>query len=689
MSISSSGDARSRLFIFLRAVFRRLPLSTHSRDVLRNRFLERFPRIRPELPRAHAAAVGTGVPLRAPGSSDQPAIGHVPQRSGAMPEARPARLVAFYLPQFHPIPENDRWWGTGFTEWRNTARALPQFEGHSQPRVPADLGYYDLRSAQVLRAQAALAQSYGIEGFCSYFYWFAGHVLLEAPLRNWLEHEDIALPLCLCWANENWTRTWSGRGQDVLIGQRHSAADDLAFIAYIAPYLRDPRYLRIDGRPMLLVYRPGLLPDAAATAERWRHWCRENGVGELHLAYVQSFERPTPESIGFDAAVEFPPNLTSLPTLAPAQTLLNPDYAGEILDWRVLARNAIDRDEPGYLLYPGVNPGWDNEPRRPSRGRSLLHASPRGYRDWLRRAIQRVQSRPASQRLVFVNAWNEWAEGAVLEPDARLGHAWLDATRQALHPAKSSSPSPVAIIHAFYPEVLREILEALLASTLQWRVIVTTSAEKLDAVNAVIASSAMGCEVRVYENRGRDILPFLHVADALLNEGVDVVLKLHTKRSVHRRDGAQWRQEVIDRLTSPARASIILDAYRKNPRLGLVAPEGHTPRLSFYWGANADSVARLASVIGIPPVDVEEDRFIAGSMFWTRLEALRPLLDAHLDTWRFEREVGQVDGTTAHAIERLTIVVAKAAGYATLTASTVAGDHEPDPDAHYSYAQPS
>ncbi len=241
-------------------------------------------------------------------------------------------------------------------------------------------------------------------------------------------------PMCLCWANENWSRQWDGRAEDVLIGQQHSADDDLAFIAHVAPYLRDPRYLRMGNKPMLLVYRPGLLPDPRDTAQRWRVWCRANGVGEIHLAYVQSFDRVDPRTIGFDSAVEFPPNNTTLKPITSTQRLINPEFDGDVFDWRELAESAIGAADPAYPLHPGVNPSWDNEARRSGRGRIFAHASPRRYRDWLRHAVSVARRRTPDAPLVFVNAWNEWAEGAVLEPDRRLGHAWLEATRSALQP---------------------------------------------------------------------------------------------------------------------------------------------------------------------------------------------------------------------------------------------------------------
>ena len=524
---------KNSLFYSLRFGFRLIPLKESTRDGLRQWFLDRFGNLTPTGPRGQASP--TNKNRRAYARADGRAIGYVPHAKAELPDPLPATLVAFYLPQFHAIPENDEWWGKGFTEWRNVTRALPQFEGHAQPRLPGDLGFYDLRDSEVMREQARLAREYGVGAFCFYFYWFGGKMLLETPLRNWLADPTLDLPFCLCWANEKWSRRWDGRGDDILINQQHSAEDDLAFIAHVAEYLRDPRYLRVDGKPMLLVYRPGLLPDAAATARRWRSWCHENGIGDIHLAYVQGFERPGPGDIGFDAAVEFPPNLHNPASVAARQRLINPEYHGEVLDWRELVRAAKQRRPHDYPLYPAVNPGWDNEPRRSGKGRVYLHCSPRGYRDWLVHAIRTLPaSAAASQRLVFINAWNEWAEGAVLEPDARLGYAYLEATRQAQVSAAGSAPStvpkPCAVIHAWYLDAFDELLESLLASGVDWRLVVTTTAEHAGDVRARLAAFPMTSEVVVHENRGRDILPFLHVANRLLDEGVEVVLKLHTKQ---------------------------------------------------------------------------------------------------------------------------------------------------------------
>ena len=679
---------RDMAFRGLRFAFRLLPLDPGTRDRWRTRFLQRYPGMAPMTPRGQSVSV---VPRRAVLRADQPAIGWVARRSEPLPSPLPATLVAFYLPQFHAIPENDAWWGHGFTEWRNVSRALPQFEGHAQPRLPGDLGFYDLRNPKTLPEQARLAREYGVGAFCFYFYWFAGKRLLEAPLEQWLADRSIDFPLCLCWANESWTRRWDGREADVLIAQAHDAADDIAFIAHVGRYLRDPRYQRVEGKPLLLVYRPGLMPDPRATADRWRAWCRDAGIGEITIAYMQSFERPDPRDIGFDAAVEFPPNLSTPANITPRQRLLDRDYTGEVLDWRQLAAGFRDKPLPDYRLFPGVNCGWDNEPRRPGRGRTWLHASPRGYRDWLRNTMQeRLASRPTHDRLVFVNAWNEWAEGAVLEPDARLGHAWLQATRAALQDVAAGGPAsaarPCIVVHAWDPEAFDDILAVIADSGVPARLVVTTSPERDAVIRERLARSGLDAELEVRENRGRDILPFLHVASRLLDEGEDIVLKLHTKRSSHRTDGDAWRRELLGLLFAADRAPRILAAFASDPSLGMVAPEGHVQLLAHYPGANTDAVEYLARRIGVEAPNQATTSFVAGSMFWCRLEALRSLLDAHLDEWEFEMESGQVDGTFAHAVERIMSMAVQASGYHATTAAAACGASVDLPSHPYPYA---
>lgn len=368
----------------------------------------------------------------------------VPEFRGAAPPSSGVQLIAFYLPQFHAIPENDAWWGEGFTEWTNVRTATPQFPRHYQPRVPIDTGYYDLRDPDVMRRQVELAKRYGIGGFCFYFYWFAGHRLLETPLLNYLNDPSIDLPFCLCWANENWTRRWDGREQDLLIGQKHSPEDDLEFIKYVSRYISDPRYIRIGDRPLLLVYQPALFPDAAATVLRWREWCRENGVGELYVAMVQSLKDLDPRPYGMDAAIEFPWH-TGLPTDITAHLLpANSEFTGYVFDWPDYAAKCEEQPDQPWTQIRGVMPGWDNTPRLNSAAHLFQGHSPTNYSRWLRSAMRwtLAQSRPREERLLFVNAWNEWGEGAYLEPDQRFGYAFLQATRDATEAVARQADDP-------------------------------------------------------------------------------------------------------------------------------------------------------------------------------------------------------------------------------------------------------
>jgi len=345
------------------------------------------------------------------------------------------KVLAFYLPQFHPIPENDHWWGAGFTEWSNVTRAVPNFVGHYQPRLPADLGFYDLRVPEVMEAQAALARRYGIHGFCCYYYWFAGKRLLEAPIERMLAAGKPDIPYCLCWANENWTRRWDGEDHDVLIAQKYSPRDDEAVILDLIRHFRSGNYIRIDGKPLLLVYRVTMFPDFRATAERWRRVCRREGVGDIYLAMVESFDLvhagADPAAFNCDASVEFPPLGMAQPR-PPSGAVTNPDFVGQVADYRDIAARFCARPLPAHTRFRGVMPGWDNTARRQNNSFCFEHATPGAFQAWLETAIAHTRTQyHGDERIVFLNAWNEWAEGAYLEPDRRFGHTFLEAVRNA------------------------------------------------------------------------------------------------------------------------------------------------------------------------------------------------------------------------------------------------------------------
>jgi glycosyltransferase involved in cell wall biosynthesis len=349
------------------------------------------------------------------------------------------RLIAFFLPQFHPIPENDRWWGKGFTEWTNVTKARPLFPDHYQPRLPADLGFYDLRMPEVRAAQAELARAYGIHGFCYYHYWFDGQLLLEQPFDEVLRRGEPNLPFCLCWANEPWTRRWDGRAGDILQAQSYSAADDLAHIRWLMPALADPRAITIDGKPVFIVYQSKDLPDPGRTADIWREEVLKAGLPGVYLISCETgwdagWDATT---AGFDAKVQFQPQFA---ILFGSGTQIDVGSSGKlrVFDyqkaWSALANPAA----VSYKRFDTVCPSWDNTARAGERGVVLHGSTPQAYQRWLEHAIQKLAAEPRDHRIVFLNAWNEWAEGCHLEPDQRYGRAYLEATRRALASARRS-----------------------------------------------------------------------------------------------------------------------------------------------------------------------------------------------------------------------------------------------------------
>lgn len=343
------------------------------------------------------------------------------------------QLIVFYLPQFHTIPENDMWWGKGFTEWTNVTKAVPRFVGHYQPRLPGELGFYDLTQIDILRRQAALAHCYGVAGFCFHHYWFSGRRLLEQPIELLLSNPDIDMPFCINWANESWTRRWDGYEKSILLEQRHSPEDDIAFAKSLEPYFRDPRYIRIAGRPLLMLYRPGILPDAAATVARWRKHYIEAGIGDPYITMAQAFGEGDPAKYGMDAAIGFPPFWAGGPKMQDL-TLFDSKYRGDVVDYEAMATATIAGYTTNHRVFPGVCPSWDNEARKPGKGSCFTGSTPEAYGRWLNAACNAsMRAFPKDERFVFINAWNEWAEGAHLEPDRHFGYAYLAQTARVLN----------------------------------------------------------------------------------------------------------------------------------------------------------------------------------------------------------------------------------------------------------------
>src|SRR4029077_7212846 len=312
------------------------------------------------------------------------------------------RLIAFYLPQFHPVPENDRWWSKGFTEWTNVAKAKPLFKGHYQPQLPADLSFYDLRVPEVREAQVKLAREHGIYGFCYYHYWFNGRRLLERPFNDVLASGKPDFPFCLCWANENWTRRWDGLDQEILMTQEYSVKDYRAHLRAILPAFQDRRYIRVHEKPVFLIYRASNLPDAELAVETWQDEALKLGLPGLYLCNVEStsLDYGLGPKAGFDASVEFAPDWECLgPPLRCGNLAwrllrklgLSSSAYGEhwITNYDTLKENMLQKPLPTYLRYPCVTPGFDNSARCKS-GAVIFHGStPQKYRDWLERVLDK------------------------------------------------------------------------------------------------------------------------------------------------------------------------------------------------------------------------------------------------------------------------------------------------------------
>jgi lipopolysaccharide biosynthesis protein len=561
----------------------------------------------------------------------------VERKHGPLGEEAPrVKVVAFYRPP-SPVVRPAGGDREGAADWTDVSGAVPQYVGHDQPRFPGELGYYDYRIVGVLRRQTELAAQYGIHAFC-FDLRSRDEGPVPTPLECYLADQTPALRFCVC-------------SSDAGLHSPPTVA---------AAGLRDARYLRVvDGRPLLLLNPPATSGDGEAMVRRWRAHARTWGVGDIFVAVVLA----APEASlppGADAAIEAPPlaHADRVPA-ARRVRLANPRFAGIVLEYRTVADHACNLPPSDSPRIRTVVPSWDSEPEKPGRGCSLLNATPDRYRRWLAAAMTYAREHPvAGDSYVFVNGWNNWAEGAYLEPDRRYGYAFLQATRDAstsgaplVVPQAADAP-PVVIVHAFYPDLLPEMLAPLVSWGLPYELHVTALAERADEIRARLAGAGVEATLHSVENRGRDILPFLRVARQVPPAGDRLILKLHTKRSPHRGDGAAWRRDLTKKLLAPESAARIAEAMRGDRRIGIVAPEGHVLSLRSYWGANRARVQELAYRMGLPPVSPEQQAFVGGSMFWSRMAALMPLLKLDLDDDDFEPETGQVDGTLAHAIER-------------------------------------
>lgn len=583
------------------------------------------------------------------------------------------KLIAFYLPQFHPFPQNDEWWGKGFTEWTNVTKAFSNYVGHYQPHYPIHNGYYDLRVAEVMEEQARLAKEFGVYGFSYYFYWFAGTILMDKPLEQMLANPKVEMPFCFTWANENWSRRWDGQENDILIAQHHSDADSLEFIRHLIKYFKDERYIKIDGKPLLIIYRASIIPDMEKTALMWRKEIEAHGFPGLYLVCAQSFGIKSPEEFGFDASVEFPPHTVSSTDIRHELQMSNSDFGGHIFSYDQVVANAVASKEPDYKLFRASMLSWDNTARKQHNSHTFHGFSLLKYKQWLSSITNNVFNNAKyskDEKLVFVNAWNEWAEGTHLEPDRKFGYGYLQATYDVLAEYDMAKVSRLAykrsvpqgdcavILHLHYEDLWDEMkgyLDSFGETSFDLYVTVTSS-----SAGVRVAQEYPNAHIYLVENRGRDILPFLKVLKAISDTGYVAVCKIHSKRSIYRDDGDIIRDELLGSLLGSNSAVLsIVERFRQQQTLGVVVPGKylipHTDHNMTYSGA---IVTELSSKLNL---DFSYSEFVAGSMFWFRPKALEALLS--IEDSLFEVEEGLADGTLAHGVERILCHVVRKANY--------------------------
>lgn len=374
------------------------------------------------------------------------------------------RIIALYLPQFHPIPENDEWWGPGFTEWTNVVKARPLRRGHIQPRIPADLGFYDLRLPEVREKQAELAREAGVEGFCYYHYWFGeGRQLLQRPFEEVLASGKPTLPFCLCWANHDWTnKTWkkgaSVRKDSMIMQMRYSMEDHVAHFNYLLPAFRDKRYIRVDGKPLFAIWAPRKFPDVKEFIRLWQDLALKNGLPGIHfVGYTansskglegqkMNFYNTTMAGeyyksvldLGFDAVISSGLTRAQAVYLGRLRMMWNvftfttriPSFAS--LDyWKVMRHHYVEEDS-WENVYPTLLPQWDRTPRAGSKTEYLIHATPEKFKKTIDIAFTKIKEKAPEHQIVFLKAWNEWGEGNYVEPDQQFGHGWLNAIHDAV-----------------------------------------------------------------------------------------------------------------------------------------------------------------------------------------------------------------------------------------------------------------
>jgi lipopolysaccharide biosynthesis protein len=604
------------------------------------------------------------------------------------------KVIAFYLPQFHRIPENDQWWGEGFTEWTNTSKSTARFDGHYQPRIPhASTGYYDLSQVSTLEAQAKLANKANVDAFCFYYYWFSGKKLLETPVENLYNNPHIAIDYLVCWANENWTRRWDGLDHHILIGQDYHPGWEIKFIADVAKYFSDSRYVRFHGKPIVMIYKLLDIPNPENVILSWRQWCRDHGIGEITVWAVYDVAFQNIDIPYIDRFVEFPPRQVGALRKIDGEGLNSQVSDFHLYDYKALVNSITSgmsiADSLDYPIFRTAMMGWDNSARRNEGFSVWVNYSTHDFFDWCRHIWRyTIENHPVNERFIFVNAWNEWAEGTYLEPDERFGFANINTLSRAMtslpfetrpmiisgqeltadseRNTKASSlvPPRIAVhIHLFYADSLDQLCAYLANIPSSFDVYVTITNPRSEPLARKALSKLSKIEelhIIHVPNIGRDIGPFIvELADVI--DRYDLLLHIHGKRSDSVWWGHLWREYLLEHcLGSIEYVENILNEFRDNHQVGIVSPPVYPPlKAHMTWGGDDQKewcqqvldqvVGQRSAIAPLPP----SPYFPAGSFFWARVDAIRPVFKLNLSYQDFAEERYDIDYRLEHVIERL------------------------------------
>lgn len=599
------------------------------------------------------------------------------------------KTIAFYLPQYHAIPENDKWWGKGFTEWTNTRKSEPLFDGHYMPREPHDdFGYYCLENVETLKKQVVLAKQHGIYGFAFYYYWFSGKRLLEKPLDMLLQHPEIDMPFVLCWANENWTRTWDGLEKEILMEQKYTREDPYHFIEDLKKYMEDSRYIKIDNKPVIMVYNPSAIPDFETVCAKWREAAQELGIGEILIwSKTDMGLRDDSRTSYVDAEFDFAPHGFTLPN----DKITGIPNASNVVNYSRLAHALWESYETHYPLRPfhySVTMGWDNSARRKNGYAIFYHYSLEAFYVWTTMVIQKLHRNNFENTFLFVNAWNEWAEGTYLEPDKKYGYANINTLSKAIYnipfeadfkvlnqKRRLRQAKKIAVqCHVYYVDLLPEMLEQIknIPESFDLYITTDTKEKKKEIVQILKEHKLSNYFVHVYENRGRDILPMLLQMKGKI-QNYDYLLHLHTKKSTTTSYGSNWREYLLHHLLgSKDNVKEIIYEFERCNDLGLVYPIpfreafDHLVIPNGSIGRNRKNLEKLFARLDIPESYISTTMtFPVGSMFWCKTSAIKELFEL-VDEADFDLENGQLDVTYAHAVERSFDALARKNGYRSL-----------------------